>query len=736
MNLQSIKEEFYSYYVSELEKKGQDTQIADNDNISIFEHKEEFKDFLKSKYHATKFSISKSIDKILKMNIENGKLVDSEEEDKKENDGKKLDDDFIKDVINEALQDEQVQKTLDIDQSGELDSEEVGIFLQNIQGASEENSSSYRISLDDITKGVEDIHSGEYQKKDVVLDDNSLKGQDATDALLQEAYLNDKVFNKIDENSDGIINLEEQEKFKNYIKDYDGYGDEVSLSDVKSAYYDILNKDFSYKNNLSVDNINTETIDKFEDYETYSPSSSSMEVASPKNYYGSAQSSSTSTIQAKTVDNMTLEELNNARTIKQTEVNEAKEALNSVYSDDNETVKNAKENLDNAQKEYTNALQDEINTQPEIKALFLNVYSTVKQIESTQQLINDTNIDITNTQNDLNSAQSVLNEDTSNLSALKSALSLLQSQELTDEQKTKVQDKINSLNGQITELEEKIEKQDMQNVSQLNEKLQILQGKDGILGMEEKLQTLTSQKEEQEKQIEDICTKETLQAKTNYDNAMEQYNSIKQQEIESANIALSTAQTELNDIEAKISQKEAEKIERENKPTKYDFDFETNLTTNQQAELDIFKENYEQNKEKYEEVEQATGVPAELIAAIHWRESGGNFNTYLHNGDPLGKKMVHEPKIEKVFDDWTEGAIDAINSQNPSIVKEDDINTLFEYAERYNGLGYRKRGINSPYVWSGTTNYSSGKYVADGKFDSSAVDKQLGVAVMLEALYT
>ena len=137
--------------------------------------------------------------------------------------------------------------------------------------------------------------------------------------------------------------------------------------------------------------------------------------------------------------------------------------------------------------------------------------------------------------------------------------------------------------------------------------------------------------------------------------------------------------------------------------------------------------------DKYQKVEDATGVPAELIAAIHWRESTGNFNTYLHNGQPLGQVTTLVPK-GIYFEDWTEAAIDAISSHNPEIINENDVTTLYEYAERYNGTGYRKRGVNSPYVWSGTTNYSSGKYVKDGVYDPSAVDKQLGVAVMLQAI--
>ena len=41
-------------------------------------------------------------------------------------------------------------------------------------------------------------------------------------------------------------------------------------------------------------------------------------------------------------------------------------------------------------------------------------------------------------------------------------------------------------------------------------------------------------------------------------------------------------------------------------------------------------------------------VPAPLIAALHMRESSGKFNTYLHQGDPLGK-----PAVKVLSDGWT-----------------------------------------------------------------------------------
>ena len=54
--------------------------------------------------------------------------------------------------------------------------------------------------------------------------------------------------------------------------------------------------------------------------------------------------------------------------------------------------------------------------------------------------------------------------------------------------------------------------------------------------------------------------------------------------------------------------------------------------------------------------------------------------------------------------------------------------------EEYNGLGYASRGVPSPYVWSGTDQYRSGKYVRDRVYDPNAVDSQLGCAGLLMAM--
>lgn len=160
------------------------------------------------------------------------------------------------------------------------------------------------------------------------------------------------------------------------------------------------------------------------------------------------------------------------------------------------------------------------------------------------------------------------------------------------------------------------------------------------------------------------------------------------------------------------------------------------LTPAQADDLNSFVTHYRANLGRYSAVEAGANVPAPLIAAIHWREGSGDFNTYLHNGDPLGKPTVDDPK-GILFDDWEPAAIDALTRETGSLAASGvtktttDLKALCVYAEHFNGLGYLSKGVPSPYVLSGTTGYVSGKYVSDGVYDPKTKDEQIGVLVML-----
>lgn len=144
------------------------------------------------------------------------------------------------------------------------------------------------------------------------------------------------------------------------------------------------------------------------------------------------------------------------------------------------------------------------------------------------------------------------------------------------------------------------------------------------------------------------------------------------------------------------------------------------------------------SKSIYDDVSASTGVPWYVIAAIHYRESGNSFNRHLHNGDPLTARTVQVPKGRPINGNppftWAESATDAIKYQKLDKVTDWSIDNTLELLEKYNGLGYRKKGVRSPYIWSWSNQYHKGKYVADGKYDPNAIDQQCGVAVLLRFL--
>jgi lysozyme family protein len=146
------------------------------------------------------------------------------------------------------------------------------------------------------------------------------------------------------------------------------------------------------------------------------------------------------------------------------------------------------------------------------------------------------------------------------------------------------------------------------------------------------------------------------------------------------------------------------------------------------------------NRERYEAVGSALGVPWYVVGLIHMMESSGNFTAHLHNGDPLTARTTHvpagRPKAGTPPFSWEESAADALELQRFGSWKDWGIPGILFKLEAYNGFGYRENhpDVSSPYLWSFSNHYTRGKYVADGSFSPTAVSAQCGAAVMLKRL--
>lgn len=142
---------------------------------------------------------------------------------------------------------------------------------------------------------------------------------------------------------------------------------------------------------------------------------------------------------------------------------------------------------------------------------------------------------------------------------------------------------------------------------------------------------------------------------------------------------------------------------------------------------------------RYREVEQRTTVPWWFVGILHSMEASCDFDKHIHNGDPLNAQTVNvpagRPPVWSESMTWESSAVDALAEvKNLDEVTDWSLGTILRMMERWNGLGYRKHGVFSPFLWSGSTFYEKGKYVRDGMFDAEKISEQCGVAVVIKRM--
>lgn len=146
------------------------------------------------------------------------------------------------------------------------------------------------------------------------------------------------------------------------------------------------------------------------------------------------------------------------------------------------------------------------------------------------------------------------------------------------------------------------------------------------------------------------------------------------------------------------------------------------------------------NKARYAGVGGPLGIPWALVGVIHNMESSQNFGCHLHNGDPLDARTIQVPEGRPPTGNppftWEESATDALTFDGLARWNDWTIPGMLYCLERYNGWGYRlyHPEVKSPYLWSGSNHYISGRYVADGTWSETAVSGQCGAATLLRRI--
>jgi lysozyme family protein len=146
------------------------------------------------------------------------------------------------------------------------------------------------------------------------------------------------------------------------------------------------------------------------------------------------------------------------------------------------------------------------------------------------------------------------------------------------------------------------------------------------------------------------------------------------------------------------------------------------------------------NQSRYETVAHRfvnPGLKWWLVALTHEMECSQNFNCYLGNGQPWNKITTWVPVGRGPFASFEDGAVDALQLKGADRITDWSIGNVLFFLEGYNGYGYsRYKGINSPYLWSGSNHYTKGKYVSDGAkgWNAEAVSQQIGIALLMKQL--
>lgn len=142
---------------------------------------------------------------------------------------------------------------------------------------------------------------------------------------------------------------------------------------------------------------------------------------------------------------------------------------------------------------------------------------------------------------------------------------------------------------------------------------------------------------------------------------------------------------------------------------------------------------------EYTKLYEATGVPPQVTAVINERECGGNLKGVLHNGELIvgtNRKTKLVPAGRGPFATFFAAGVDAYRKEGLDTFdwKAGGAARVAYSLEKFNGFGYRKRGIHSPYLWAATNHYTRGKFIADRVYSASHVDQQLGGMAVLRRM--
>ncbi len=535
MNISSLIQGFSSYLES-LNENSTKEYNTDSSSISIFMYSSEFKTYLADELNIADSSIfAKSINDILSMDVVNGKLVESTEDNS---------DSFLSSA--EEDQDKAPSDTSINEQENDSTQVQEDVELP-------ENNSQ-----------VEDSNSDTTNPNTENLEENN----EVLTELLNNLFQDQTVISALDSDESGDLDKNEISAFLNNINSLDGNAENLSLNDVLAGIEQIKQKVDSQANvetteeeTPEADDIN-QTQNAQASSNTATPSSGNISSgstggSSTPSYYGS------NAVQEKTLDNMTREELNSELTTAESELTGKQDILSSLLDGSEEYLQAMTEEMENLYDTYLS----ELETVDEDMA---EQVDTLKQsIDSQEDLIDSKDQEIADQEGVVAESETAYNNAVSTKEQLQSSLSELESADtsnMDDSEIAELNSKISELKSKVSEAEQ-AEKDAKQTWDDAKTKLDSLNTERESLQTE--LDNLNTQMTELEEKIVETYpqVQESLNA---YKEAKETRDSYKAEATTAIKSEIESAQNYVNEINTAINNLDNKEIEKEYSMNQYD----------------------------------------------------------------------------------------------------------------------------------------------------------------------
>lgn len=584
-NINALKLGFINY-LKEISETTNKEYITTNSDVSIFMYANEFKNYISDELDIDPKILSMSINDILNMDIENGKLVDPDEEEKETG------------VETESSQDP--------DSIKDIPSQD-----NNIQGDPTQTGNNTTIQ-----------ENGENQT--TILNDDSI-GQ-----LLNTLFEEDAVKNIIDLDQNGELNEEEIFSFIDTIKGFDGDDENISLEDIISSLQAINEGELSLNKEVNDSNENdTEEAEQPIISQGTAGATNTSGVSGTRGNYGISSGnlgisnpSGNQTTQEKTLDNMSKEELNSELNSAQSDLSDKQNNLSAILNGSDSQIAQLQQNVDVAydiyQEELKNLDEDLAKQVDELKS----------DIDNKENEIDNKEQEISNQESTVNNAKTAYNNAVSTTKTLKNSLSVLKSTDtsnMTPEQKAEINSKIADLEAKIRNSQKAEENaktawdNEKEKLDQLNEEKETLQSE--LNSLNDQMNSFEEEIAQKYPQIQEFLNA--------YNDAKDEYDNYKKEAISNAKSEVQSAQNYVNEIQTAINNYENKETARD-----YCFDGLTEVTKTAIelafSQLGVY-EDAGDNRGTMEKYGGGAGVPwcAAFVSWLFGEGQGNNSNNPL-----------------------------------------------------------------------------------------------------------